>query len=149
MTTPQGRYRIEERGRRLVTIDTLTGKEVNSPQGNAGIEDVSPRAIPIALGRGAVPVAKPTKVAPKMADRAKKPAGEPRAIPDFELPSIAGMGRSGRKAIVVAGAIFVALTLFATSLWVLLVMSLVFSADVRKLLFTTAPQMARTFIDGK
>jgi hypothetical protein len=147
MTTPQGRYRIEERGRRLVTIDTLTGKEVSSLQGSAGVEDAGPKSFPVSLGRDPAPSALKPRVESKSPQRPAKPAGEPRSIPDFELPTMNGLGRSGRKAIVTVFAVCAAGALLVTSLWVLLLFALVFSSDVRKLFFTTLPAFARAFID--
>jgi hypothetical protein len=148
MTTPQGRYRIEERGRRLVTIDTVTGKEVSNLQGSAGIEDVSSRPAPVSLGSAPVRTLDKAKPPSQGGDRQVRPLAQPRAIPDLELPSLDSLGRSGRQSLVAAGAILMGLMLFATGLWALLLLALIFSQDVRRLAFSTAPAYVRAFISG-
>ena len=59
MTTPAGRYKVVERDRRLVTIDTLTGQEIGgtgpSPAMGGTLEAPRPAAFPKELARAAAP----------------------------------------------------------------------------------------------
>ena len=59
MTTPAGRYKVVERNRRLVTIDTLTGQEIGgtgpSPAMGGTLEAPRPAAFPKELARAAAP----------------------------------------------------------------------------------------------
>ncbi len=164
MDAPLGRYRIVERGRKLVTIDTLTGLEVSSVQGSAGIEDMSNSKRPSSFGfdlkgRSASPAPMPAPAAaPKSSQlplppartvtTPKKEAGVPRGIPDLEMPSLSGMGRQGRQSLVAVVAVVVVLILFVTSMWVLAILALAISKDVREFAFKTLPGLAKSFIDG-
>ncbi len=76
MTTPAGRYKVEERDRRLVTIDTLTGQEIGgigmAPSAKATLEAPRPAAFPKDVARAAAP--------PRSA-LAPAPASTPNMIP--------------------------------------------------------------------
>lgn len=160
MDAPLGRYRIVERGRKLVTIDTLTGREVSSVAGSAGIENMSNAARPSSFGLEGKPSAAPpsSTLAAKPIHKQlppartvtipKKESGVPRSIPDLEMPSISGMGRQGRTTLVVVVGLILALVLFATSMWVLAILALVLSKDVRTFAFNTLPSVIRAFIEG-
>ncbi len=59
MTIPAGRYKVEERDRRLVTIDTLTGQEVGgismAPSARGTLEAPRPASFPKEATRAAAP----------------------------------------------------------------------------------------------
>jgi hypothetical protein len=59
MTIPAGRYKVEERDRRLVTIDTLTGQEIGgigrAPSTKDALEAPRPTAFPKEVARAAAP----------------------------------------------------------------------------------------------
>lgn len=77
MTTPAGRYKVEERNRRLVTIDTLTGQEIGgagaAPSSGGTLEAPRPAAFPKELARAAAPV-RSTAQAANLAPSQSQPA---------------------------------------------------------------------------
>jgi hypothetical protein len=82
MTTPAGRYRVEERDRRLVTIDTLTGQEIGgigtSSSAKGLLEAPRPMSFPKEAPRGAAPprsalapvASAPPSIAPRQGEAA-------------------------------------------------------------------------------
>jgi hypothetical protein len=169
MDSPAGRYRIVERGRKLVTIDTLTGQEVSSLQGSAGVDDAGMKPRSNSLGfelrsSSSSPSAAPAPAtAPKPAQTSrpmaqtittpkreapKRETGVPRSIPDLEMPSLNGFGRQGRQMLVAVAGVFLALIAISTSMWVLVVLALVFSKEVRGIAFRTLPEKVKSFVNG-
>jgi hypothetical protein len=169
MDSPAGRYRIVERGRKLVTIDTLTGQEISSLQGSAGVDDAgmaprsnslgfelrssssSPNAAsalaPAPKQAQAAPARAQTITAPKR-ETQKRETGVPRSIPDLEMPSLNGMGRQGRQMLLAVVGVVGALIAFSTGLWVLVILALVFSKEVRGLAFSALPAKVKSFVEG-
>jgi hypothetical protein len=82
MTTPAGRYRVEERDRRLVTIDTLTGQEIGgigmASSAKGLLEAPRPMSFPKEAPRAAAPprsaLAPIASAPPSIAPRQGEPA---------------------------------------------------------------------------
>jgi hypothetical protein len=78
----------------------------------------------------------------------KRETGVPRSIPDLEMPSLNGIGRQGRQMLVAVAGVFLALIAISTSMWVLVVLALVFSKEVRGIAFRTLPEKVKSFVNG-
>ncbi len=122
MNARQGRYKVIERGRRLVTIDTLTGTEMGQlPPPPPGLVDY----------------AVPRKGTGMEAGRAPARAGEPgtRAGEGINAGRLAG--------VILAGLAFI-FFLLISQLWFVVVGVVVFVPPVRKAIFSQLlPALAR------
>lgn len=115
ITVPPPRYRIIERGRRLITVDTALSREVGLA--------------------AALPDDPVFRVAPVTALTNLRPhshAGQPAYAPPQESltarlpPAMAGNGsKQGRWAIVLVAAAALIFTLFLTNLWIILVLLMI------------------------
>lgn len=125
MKAPEGRYRIIERDRRLVTIDTLTGKEI----GSGGAQRASPPAMPQPheVRTESAPPA-PSLSALNAGSNAPRPGLQPQAQRPERMPpsSNAQYARpkvGGRVAALMIGAIMLFFFLAMTGLWIFVVVA--------------------------
>jgi hypothetical protein len=132
MEAPPGRYRIVERDRTLVTIDTLTGE---------------------AVGQHAGPVAEaatPDRGTPEPPLILKAPEAERRSAltppPRMQVPGIA-RDRQGRIVALVAGAIALVAFLMFSGLWIFAAIPFLVP-QTRSAIVKFAKEAIPRFIDG-
>lgn len=135
MQAPQGRYRIVERGRRLVTIDTQTGIEI----------DMLPSSSSRDL-RGAVRTSTPSPSS--LAGSGQVSSDQPDAPSAIDgRMNGPGLDKSGRVAILLVGGLVVIVFLIASGAWIPVTIGLLFP-PVRAIVFVAAKTAVTRFLNG-
>ena len=119
MALPPSRYRVEERGRRLVTIDTHTGREYGA---DMALGPAPVRSQPV-VARTAAPPTSTDLVKQRSALSAviaQVAARQPQPVIAVKLKP----GGAGKLIALVAGGLVLAVFLIVTNLWILVVLPL-------------------------
>lgn len=142
---PPGRYRIIERDRRLVTIDTLTGGEIGPIASQPASSDLlggvrgSILSVPAVAEQGS----RPSALDP--------PQARPRAGLESATPEIGRLALSPQKAnkivILVTGFVVLAVILILTSLWPFAIVALVLKPSREFLWARIKPALNRYLAD--
>ena len=145
MALPPSRYRVEERGRRLVTIDTRTGQEFGADMalGSAPVRDRM-TAAPVSKMLERVGTDAPLSQRSALSAVTIAPAsGEAR-------PSVAGLnlkpGSGAKLATLAAGVLMLAVFLIITNLWIVVVIAFAI-APVRSAALTLGKAALRKYLD--
>lgn len=102
MDVPQGRYKIVERDRRLVTIDTLTGEEVGLGGAPKPVDQRSSATMPAVAG----------------ANQSGRAPAVPTPSPSPPLSSDEHQGRTGRIMLILVGATALLIFLILSGAWI-------------------------------
>jgi hypothetical protein len=120
MPLPPARYRVEERGRRLVTIDTRTGQEYGADISHARAQE-------------------------RDAGGVKGPAPD-RAKPAETVQGQGKPGVAGKLVVLAMGTLLLIAFLIMTNLWFLAVIPLAIP-QVRTVVLTRGKAMLRKYLD--
>jgi hypothetical protein len=138
LQSPPSRYKIIERGRRLVTIDTLTGQEVGL--GNTLVSPDAPVDLPIQSAHVATPMESSSPVSSPV-----PPTPGVRRAP-LRANEQNDSGRAMRTVHVVIAAIALIAFLIFTGLWMIAAVAL-FIVPVRQWLLSALKRAATRYID--
>jgi hypothetical protein len=123
MQSPPSRYRIVERGRRLVTIDTATGQEIGMGAWlpNVNLEGAKQTVAPMrdrnTVGKGDAPL-QLVKAQIASAPSALSPLStSPAGAPSERVKAIFSPDNQGKGIGLIVGAVMLLIFLIATNLW--------------------------------
>ena len=140
MAMAPSRYRVEERGRRLVTIDTLTGQEYGADDG------LSRSPIP---SSSIAPLPQPS-ILPRqhsaLSALAVKATGNVEASSTKPAKSGTNPGLAGKLIVLVAACLFLTAFLIMTNLWPFVVIPLAIP-QVRTIVVTQGKAMLKKYLD--
>jgi hypothetical protein len=138
MPLPPARYRVEERGRRLVTIDIRTGQEYGADIGHARAQKrdagdaTGPTSQPASAPRSAL-----SALAANLPDRARAAS------------TVQGQGKpgvAGKLVVLAMGSLLLIAFLIMTNLWFFAVIPLAIP-QVRTVVLTRGKAMLRKYLD--
>lgn len=134
------RYRVEERGRRLVTIDTKTGQEYGADNSLSRLSKPSPVIAPPSRPSA------PMKQQSVLSALVVKAAANVETLSTKPAQSGKNPGISGKLIALVAAFLFLTAFLIMTNLWPFVVIPLLIP-QVRTLVLTRGKAMLKKFLD--
>ena len=134
------RYRVEERGRRLVTIDTRTGQEYGADNGLSRSPIPSPSIAQ--LSPPSAPTSQPSVLSALVVKAIANPAKQPDKLP----PSGANPGVAGKLIVLIAVFLLFTAFMIMTNLWPFVVIPLAIP-QVRTIVLTQGKAMLKKLLD--
>lgn len=138
MPLPPARYRVEERGRRLVTIDTRTGQEYGADIGTAPAQKPDTGSV---TGAASKPAPTPRSALSALAANAPEQARTAATQQPQSKPGIAG-----KIALLATGSLALIAFLIMTNLWFFAVIPLAIP-QVRTVVLAQGKAMLRKYLD--